>query len=867
MPTYRVFNPAGGPVKLPAGVTVDQTYPAFVVVTGDDAAIAEVRKSYPVEPLDRASSSGPSPASARTAAVGGAVVAGSGPQDVVVRFKAPVRPEWMAALAGAGAEVKRPIGDSAVVVTCPTRAVLAQVQGLAQVDRVDAHVPEIQVSPEFVQALGGPSDRKSLVQAADQLGKAGRRRKKNYPSALGLVVATFLSNEDCGRAKKALAGKKIRGVHDAGHTQLVVNLGLGRDPEKSLEAITELPGLLRLEEKTIPKLHNNVARAVIGAGVVSSNPGGLGLTGKGEIAAVADTGLDTGDPATVHPDFRGRIKDLASFPIAASWSSLVANPGGDDGPADLYSGHGTHTSGSVLGDGSRTKALGLSPIQGMAPEAQLVFQAIEQTPQWTAKAKINFLRQGVQPPNSGLYGIPDDLSDLFQAAYDQGARVHSDSWGGGQPGAYESQCESVDRFVWNHPDFLIVIAAGNDGKQGSPAGTTIELGSVTPPGTAKNCLTVGASENDRDADFKTTYGGAFNDFPNPEIRDDSLTNSVDHIVAFSSRGPCQTGRRKPDVIAPGTYVLSTRSSRIARNNFAWAAYPPAKDDYMYDSGTSMATPLVAGAAVLVRQYLRQVAKIDAPSAALLKAAIVHSARYTAYKWPDPSSARWADHEQGWGRVALRDVLAPAAPRAVIFQDEGPRLTTGDSAVTKVKITGSTVPLKVTMVFTDYPGENLVNNLNLMVSDPGGKFYLGNDFARAGAPDPLNNVEGVVVDAPAVGEWAISVVASEVQQGMQAYALVISGEGAVATVTPPPTPAPATTSAVAPAKPKPKAKAKKPKVKAKTPAKKTTAKGGSAKAKASTARAEARGKKGSVKGQAKGKTRTGSTKRAKPKKKS
>ena len=74
-----------------------------------------------------------------------------------------------------------------------------------------------------------------------------------------------------------------------------------------------------------------------------------------------------------------------------------------------------------------------------------------------------------------------------------------------------------------------------------------------------------------------------------------MSDSVDHLAAFSSRGPCQTGRRKPDVVAPGP-LPSTRSSKIAGNNFGWAAYPPSKDDYMYDGGTSMATPLVAGAA-------------------------------------------------------------------------------------------------------------------------------------------------------------------------------------------------------------------------------------------------------------------------------
>ena len=230
---------------------------------------------------------------------------------------------------------------------------------------------------------------------------------------------------------------------------------------------------------------------------------------------MADTGLDTGDPTTVHSDFRGRIKDIKSFPIAASWTSLVTNPGGDDGPGDLFSGHGTHTTGSVLGDGSRAAALGLSPIKGMAPEARLVFQAIEQTPRWTADAQLSFLKQGIRPPSSGLYGIPDDLRELFQAAYDKGARVHCNSWGGGNEGRYDGQSESVDRFIWDHRDFLVLFAVGNDGKEPSLGGKTIALGSITPPATAKNCLTVGACENDRPTEFttaNTASGGPMN-FP------------------------------------------------------------------------------------------------------------------------------------------------------------------------------------------------------------------------------------------------------------------------------------------------------------------------------------------------------------------
>ena len=137
-------------------------------------------------------------------------------------------------------------------------------------------------------------------------------------------------------------------------------------------------------------------------------------------------------------------------------------------------------------------AKGLGPIEGTAPKAQLVFQAIEQVPNWTMQAQLEFLSAGEEPPASGLFGIPDDLATLFQDAYDQGARIHSNSWGGGEPGGYDSQCEALDRFVWNHKDFLVLVAAGNSGRQTGLHG--IDPTSVDSPGTAKNCLTVGASE-------------------------------------------------------------------------------------------------------------------------------------------------------------------------------------------------------------------------------------------------------------------------------------------------------------------------------------------------------------------------------------
>src|ERR1044072_4406004 len=97
---------------------------------------------------------------------------------------------------------------------------------------------------------------------------------------------------------------------------------------------------------------------------------------------------------------------------------------------------------------------------------------------------------------------------------------------------------------------------------------------------------------------------------------------------------------------------------------------------MFSGGTSMATPLVAGCATLVRQFLRQYKGMPNPSAALVKAAIIHSARYRRYRHRHPNAFPWADHEQGWGRVDLKRILKPDDRCTVQFFDETAGLETG-----------------------------------------------------------------------------------------------------------------------------------------------------------------------------------------------
>ncbi|TGC11367.1 S8 family serine peptidase [Methanolobus halotolerans] len=468
-----------------------------------------------------------------------------------------------------------------------------------------------------------------------------------------------------------------------------------------LPEIAEIDGVSWIEEYVQPTINNDVAAEIITVNTTREN---YGLTGSGQIVAVCDTGLDTGmNDNTMHEDLRGRIIEI--FDVA-----------GDKDTRDLYSGHGTHVAGSVLGNGHRSSG----QYAGMAPEAKLVFQAI-------GKSKDNLV-------------LPADLNDLFLQTYntDTSTRIHSNSWGGDVNGKYTEESRQVDLFIWKHPDMLIVFAAGNEG----PDSKTIGY-----PATAKNALTVGASENDR-----------------PE--EGHYSDNVNDVASFSSRGPTADDRIKPDVVAPGTYIASTRSSEATTDTEYGKAI---NSDYLYLSGTSMSTPIVAGSAALIRQYYMDIENVPNPSAALIKATLINGARDI-----DPESTGRPDYSQGWGRVDVENSVYPQYPRIIRYFDNVKPLNTSDSWNVTYDIADSSDMLRVTLVWTDYPGlvsasKTLVNNLDLTVTGPEGTYYGNYDLSNA--PDDTNNVESIELTNPVAGIYTVEVNGTEINEGPQNFSLV------------------------------------------------------------------------------------------------
>ena len=440
----------------------------------------------------------------------------------------------------------------------------------------------------------------------------------------------------------------------------------------------------RIEDFQFHQRFNEYAGGVI-MGAKTANDSGY--DGFGQTVAVADTGYSDGTSGG-HPDIaadRVVIMDYPSDNNSSCWTAI------NDGSRDVDSGHGTHTAVSVLGAGDAG-----GEGKGTAPAARLLMQTVEDY--------LDFKRRCASIYADGYYltGIPLDLRILYQDAYDADALIHSNSWGSAVAGDYTTDSANTDDFVWIHRDMLITFLAGNEGVDNVPNPEfdgVVDEDSMGSPATAKNVLTVGASENDRRDDFGVehyecdngiagcggqndlgTYGLSWElDFPADPIASDSIAGNAEQMAAFSSRGPTDDGRIKPDVVAPGTWVLSGHSSEYQENYddstnprnglYQWNGWGlPRNEYYKYMGGTSMANPLAAGAAAVVRGFYETEHSTSA-SAALVKATLINSAHDLLDEnndGVDDNHFPIPNMHEGWGRIDL----AAATDGSHLYLDEG-----------------------------------------------------------------------------------------------------------------------------------------------------------------------------------------------------
>lgn len=386
--------------------------------------------------------------------------------------------------------------------------------------------------------------------------------------------------------------------------------------------------------------------------------------------------------------------------------------------------HGTHVAGTLAGDAPPYNEY--TTNDGLAYAARMSFSGAQ-----------------------SVWSNPATLYPRLLDAHNDGAAVHTNSWGSDATRNYTTTCRQIDQFTYEFENDLVLVAVSY-----SPV--------VTTPENALNALSVAASQ----------------DFPNQ------------HQYAEGGTGPTLDGRRKPEIFAPGQGTISAA---------AWLECGTTGD-----SGTSMACPVVAAAATLTRQYFMTglypsgAPRTDdgfVPSGSLIRAVVLNGG-VDMTGIPDYPSL-----VEGWGRLLLDNSLyfSGDADRLIIADvRNADGLSTGEFAELEFEVTSVDRALRITMAFTQPPAvvnaaDPVINNLDLEILSPSGALYRGNVFAggqsaTGGTADTRNNVERIVLNTPEVGTYTAIVRGTAVNaaegHGLQGFALAINGAVTDGCVNPP-----------------------------------------------------------------------------------
>ena len=641
----------------------------------------------------------------------------------LIQFNGALSPVQRAELKRTGVDLIKYVPDDAFVAKF-NNVTAGQVAALAYVHWIGAYQSGYKIHPRLAAAMS---------EAA----------KTNRPVAISVLLSPTVTAAEITGLRVLFAS-----VQQESHLRQGTILR-GELAPQQLDALTQASAVLWVEAAPKRKLVDEAAAKLVGGddGKVATPTvtQQMGYNGAGVTVCVADTGLDSGDTNTMHPDLKGRVKGFQFY-------------GGLTDGSDGY-GHGTHCAGIVAGNAATAET---DPDSG-------AFYGLG-----VASGASLFIERIFDENANSVSPFPSD-ENLTQDAVRGGAKIGSNSWGDDVQGDYDIDAAQFDELVRDadantagDQPYILEFSAGNAGP---------DTQTMDSPASAKNVIATGASENVPGTQAQT-YG---------LYADDAET-----MADFSSRGPCADGRLKPDLVAPGTWIASAASS--AAPDEAAIAWATIDNYYVYMGGTSMSGPHAAGAAAIFVQYYQSLHTNAGPAPALGKAAFINSANELDESAGGPGPV--PNNDEGWGRITLTNIIVTNfnnAPRFYQYLDQTVLLTNGQVYGQHIFVQGSDQPLKITLAYTDVPGfpgaiPALVNDLDLEVVAPDGTLYRGNQFGagesvpNAPTPDTLNNVEGVYLLQPAPGDYLVLVRGSKVVQDAridtaaidQDFALVTSG---------------------------------------------------------------------------------------------